>query len=266
MLLKVIQVNVEWFRFFDELRDFLISENPDIINMQEVSDGEFWGDWSCDDYLDQLAKDLKMESSFHPTLSRVFAIGKVSYWEATLSRFPFVKTTKLILQDMAYREYPQDHGLFTADTKYDRYKYAQELPLWLLITHIDLWDIVIRNMCVHCHVSESCQETDEIYNDAVYINDHLQSDTNIPTLLTGDFNISQQSKSIELLCETMKHATYDKWNTLNVDIHPAFQNDLWPEWHGIDHVFTRDIEVVSCEVKKVDVSDHYPVVCELEVQ
>jgi hypothetical protein len=41
--MKLIHLNVESFKYFDALVDFLASEKPDILSLVEVTDGAFFG-------------------------------------------------------------------------------------------------------------------------------------------------------------------------------------------------------------------------------
>lgn len=41
--MKLIHLNVESFKYFDAVVDFLEKEKPDIISLVEATDGDFFG-------------------------------------------------------------------------------------------------------------------------------------------------------------------------------------------------------------------------------
>jgi len=88
----------------------------------------------------------------------------------------------------------------------------------------------------------------------------------VPTIFTGDLNIRNESMAIKTLQEKMIQQSQKFTNTLCRSSHPLFQNEPEHRGYGIDHIFTRDITVASCEVKSdVIVSDHLPLVLDFSL-
>jgi endonuclease/exonuclease/phosphatase (EEP) superfamily protein YafD len=54
-------------------------------------------------------------------------------------------------------------------------------------------------------------------------------------------------------------------NTLCRSIHPLFQKEPNHAGLGIDHIFTKNISVLSCDVQNVVISDHLPLILQFEI-
>jgi predicted RNase H-like nuclease len=72
--MKLVHLNVESFKYFDALVDFLEMEKPDILSLVEASDGTFFGSQGGEqrDYLSELCQKFGWNSVFHPTVFRDF--------------------------------------------------------------------------------------------------------------------------------------------------------------------------------------------------
>ena len=72
--MKLIHLNVESFKYFDALVDFLEREKPDILSLVEVTDGVFFGSQGGKqrDYISELSRKFGWNSVFHPTIFRDF--------------------------------------------------------------------------------------------------------------------------------------------------------------------------------------------------
>lgn len=123
----------------------------------------------------------------------------------------------------------------------------------------------MRLLTVHFHVSYECFETLQIWQDAERVVDYLNAHGDIPTILTGDFNIRNESMAIKTLREKLNQESHQFVNTLCRTIHPLFQNEPHHPGLGIDHIFTSGIIVSSCEIRDVEVSDHLPLVLDFSL-
>lgn len=159
-----------------------------------------------------------------------------------------------------------DHLVFSDKPKYERYPYAWKWLFPFLVTHVQTEQGIIRLLTTHFHVSYECLETLQIWQDAEKIVEYLDThDQNIPSILTGDFNIRNESMAIKILREKMTQHSENFTNTLCRSIHPYFQNVPQGDGLGIDHIFTRNISVSSCEVQEVAVSDHLPIILNFDL-
>jgi predicted RNase H-like nuclease len=71
--MKLIHLNVESFKYFDALVDFLEAEKPDVLSLVEATDGDFFDSrGQRRDYLGELKQRFGWNSVFHPTVFRDF--------------------------------------------------------------------------------------------------------------------------------------------------------------------------------------------------
>jgi endonuclease/exonuclease/phosphatase (EEP) superfamily protein YafD len=71
--------------------------------------------------------------------------------------------------------------------------------------------------------------------------------------------------AIRTLRQKLEQQTSWFTNTLCRGIHPLFQKEPHHSGLGIDHIFTKDIAVDSCQLREVEVSDHLPVVLDFSL-
>jgi hypothetical protein len=265
--MKLIHLNVESFKYFDALVDFLEVEKPDILSLVEASDGCFFGSEGGQqrDYIWELCAKFKWNAVFHPTIFRDFWSHKVSLGAAVLSSHNVSVIGMDTLGDWP-SIWPHDHIVFSDKPKYERYPYAWKLNMPLLITEIHTENWPLKLLTAHFHVSYECLETLQIWQDAEKIVDYLNThEDNMPTILTGDLNIRNESMAIKTLSEKLTQQSGSFINTLCRSIHPTFFDKPWHQWLWIDHIFTKNISVSSCEVREVEVSDHLPLVLDFSL-
>lgn len=264
--MKLIHLNVESFKYFDALVDFLEVEKPDILSLVEASDGDFFGSWggSQRDYIWELCQKFGWNSVFHPTVFRDFWRYTIWLWAAVLSQFPISTDAMKTLWEGSSL-WPSDHVVFSDKPKYERYPHAWKWLFPLLVTRIKIWESSLKLITTHFHVSYECLETLQIWQDAEKVAKCV-SDNDESIILTGDLNIRNESMAIRTLSENMLQQSGGFTNTLCRSIHPIFSHHPAHEWLGIDHVFTRDITVNSCEVRdEALVSDHLPLVLDFSL-
>lgn len=265
--MKLIHLNVESFKYFDALVDFLETEKPDILSLVEASDGTFFGSQGGEqrDYLSELCQKFGWNSVFHPTVFRDFWTYRIGFGAAVLSHFPLHIKNTLYLGESEPSIRSHDHISFSDRPKYERYPYAWKLNLPFLITEIKTEKWSIQLLTAHFHVSYDCLETLQIWQDAEKVAEYVDTiDHAIPTILTGDFNIRNESMAIKTLREKMTQQSESFTNTLCRSIHPYFQRV--PEGGlGIDHIFTKNVSISDCAVREVVVSDHLPLVLDFSL-
>ena len=258
--MKLIHLNVESFKYFDALVDFLETEKPDILSLVEATDGDFFWIGNQRDYIGELSKRFGWNSVFHPSVFRDFWSYKIAFGAAVLSRFPIHMEEKMYLEWDRAKTVSEDYPLFTDRPKYERYPYAWKLPMPFLSTSIETEEGKVRLLTTHFHVSYECLESYQIWQDAEKIAEYVSTLDHTPLILTGDFNIKNNSMAIKTIAEILTQQSQNFINTLTPSIHPLFKNEPEHLGHGVDHIFTRDITVGSCELRDVVVSDHLPLV------
>lgn len=266
--MKLIHLNVESFKYFDALIDFLETEKPDILSLIEVTDGSFFGPqgWLQRDYLEELCQKFGLNVVYHPTVFRDFGDYAIALGAAVLSRFPVLLESAQYFGEQKPTKVPHDHVSFSDKPKYERYPYAWKWSLPFLVTQIETEQGIVRLLTAHFHVSYDCLETLQIWQDAERVVEYLNTVDSTPTILTGDLNIRNESMAVKTISDKLIQHSQGFKNTLSPSIHPYFQRV--PEWEGlgIDHIFTRDIRVVSCEVREnIILSDHLPLVLDFSL-
>lgn len=78
------------------------------------------------------------------------------------------------------------------------------------------------------------------------------------TILLGDFNMEEDNDNIKLLSTKIKNNSYLIEG--NNKTYPSNKPNI-----KIDYIFTKNILVKKCEIIKKIVSDHYPVIIDIEI-
>lgn len=266
--MKLIHLNVESFKYFDALVDFLEAEKPDILSLVEATDGSFFGTQGGEkrDYLWELSARFGWNSVFHPTVFRDMGNYHISLGAAVLSRFPLTTQDKLYFGEQRPTIVPNDSISFSDKPKYERYPHAWKWSFPFLVTQVQTEGWPVRLLTAHFHVSYECLETLQIWQDAERVVEYLNAhDQDIPTILTGDFNIRNESMAIKTIREKLTQHSENFTNTLCRSIHPIFLDKPGHPWLWIDHIFTQNVSVSTCEVREVEVSDHLPLVLDFSL-
>ena len=265
--MKLIHLNVESFKYFDALVDFLENEKPDILSLVEATDGTFL--WSQGgeqrDYIGELSRKFSWNSVYHPTVFRNFWDYQIGFGAAVLSHFPISVENKQYFWEQQPTILPHNHIVFSDKPKYERYPHAWKLSLPFLITKIQTEQGTIRLLTAHFHVSYECLETLQIWQNAERVAEYVEGADNTPLIFTGDLNIRNESMAIKTLSEKMTQQSRDFTNTLTPSIHPVFQLNLADPLRPIDHIFTKNVSVSDCQVREVVVSDHLPLVLDFSL-
>jgi len=255
MKLKILQLNIEKGRFIDKVIDFIIKENFDIINLQEVAGGIITYDEI--DCLQILKKSLN------------------NYW------FRLAPDYKRIDDENSY----QGNAVFVKNI----YGFEQEEVLWykkfLSLTEKECKDFVLlpRNALavkikinnqslwtINAHLPwtkraeiESQARTElsgKIYEFIKTINDFF--------VLTGDFNSSPLTKAVMQFVDVARNLIVENKikNTLNSRTHRA-ANFIFPEGAAVDYILvSKNLKVNSFRVlENIDLSDHLGLMAEIEI-
>jgi endonuclease/exonuclease/phosphatase family metal-dependent hydrolase len=268
--MKIVQLNAWAFRHFEAILEFLKKENPDIINLQEVEFGHPERDpKAAINYFEILKEELKMEGVFAPWKRVDLGNGKfyefgnafltnleiVDYgvqFEPTLKPFKIVSSDDEAFQVMAKNDKSKYYVLFE-DTKNF---------VWSVLKYKDK---LIRNLTTHYTVSYKCTEISQMINSTKSIINFLNNTKELPTILTGDLNIHDKSRTIKLFSEKLKLANPGLKNTLTTTFHPVFKDNPKAEGYALDYIFQTGFEVLNWRCPEVAISDHLPVIAEVEL-
>jgi len=262
--MKVIQINICGGCFIEDLVAFLKAENPDIINMQEVNTGQFISENRDINNWEILKKELGMEGFYAPRGGRRVENGKINnFGNAFLTKLEIVDHGVFFHPDLPrYEVYDSQSPLFYETDRNILYAYSFEEPVNYVWCVLKYKGQLIRNITTHFTVSYKCTETIQIIRQTKELLYFIDSVREMPTVFTGDLNISETSRSIEMLGKKLEPASKIIKNTLNPKVHGVFKNE--PNGLKVDHVFQKGFSVVSCTSPEVNISDHLPVVAELE--
>jgi endonuclease/exonuclease/phosphatase family metal-dependent hydrolase len=268
--MKIIQLNAWHFKYLHEMVDFLKQEKPDIINLQEVSSGKFnYCDPAVYHPFEYLKKELNMDGMFAPFSGFRDQDGSLSQsGNGFLTSLEIVDMGAIFEKSLpAYTEYSEKDEMIQTILLNDKSKYYNvfEEPknvLWSVLKTAE--GKYIRNLTSHFTVSYDCVETIQHIQQARSVIDYISGVKQMPTIFTGDLNIHDRSASVAKLSEVLEMVNTDTKNSLNKLIHPIFKyTDC--EALRVDYIFQKGFKVLDYSVPDITVSDHLPVIAELEL-
>ncbi len=250
MRFKFIQLNL-WFsgKLLENAINFLNKEKPDIVALQEV----YWPQSNRNDSRFMSLQILKKELGLHHIdfAPSFLDVGEEdSLWGlAVLSKYPITNSQSTFIS-----------GSFNA---YVREKMTDfgDLPRNLQHTSIKVNSSLIHVLNVHgiWGFDEDDNERRLAMADKII----SQIPFNEPTIVCGDLNVGQHTKTIARL-ERQLH------NVFKGELVTSFNTNVKKEGNFassvVDFVFVSNhLRVVNHSAPDVNVSDHLPLVCEFEV-
>ena len=232
--LRVLTFNIHSGRDFDgsyhldQTIALIHKINPDICGLQEVD--RFWERSNFDDQTEKIARSLKMNSFWAPTLID----GRKEYGIILLSKFPIVSSHKIKLHNpqMVYRpgKLTEDRFLIWSTVRPNK-----EDCLGFGVTHLGF--------------SEKEQKAQIV---------EILSAVKDPCILVGDFNMGSGEIPMLKLKEKLKDTNPGGEIVTEPNKEPKKQRD---------HIFvSQKIQIRDYQVVKSEVSDHYPVWADLEIE
>lgn len=253
MRFKFIHCNIlNGGRLMDNLVQFLVREQPDILAMQEVYAG---GDTQLEPRFRsitvlQAATRLDYHT-FAPTHNEPHSSILVPSGNAVLSRFPAIQEAVWFF-DVPYQASLVDDG-----------RGFSHFPCNLQHTRLDLNGIALHVFNTHGIWDRHGQDNPRRLNMGKIIAERMAGLR--PAILCGDFNVNEGTKTIDRLGEQLINVfAPDRRKT-------SFNVARKPKKSGytsavVDFIFTsKDLKTLSYRQPDVDVSDHLPLVCEFEM-
>lgn len=253
MTFKFIQINIFKGKYLSDLLDFLKSENPDFISMQEVTTGGF--NLYFDKHVslfDLLGDCLKMHGVFHGDLKLAGDPSSV-FGNAVFSKKRILKSNVVVLKKF--------RPVTNAELDGESGEIREQIDRHLLDAEIDLGTSTIHIMSWHGAWTAPPHDTQETLRQARLVYDYVKTISS-PFILGGDLNAIIESKAVgmigELASNLMMNSGVDM--TTNIKVHK-----IAPRGFLIDYIFTsKHFELIKLEVPQITVSDHLPVVASLE--
>lgn len=248
--LKFIQVNIYKGKYLDSLLDFLKSHDPDFVSMQEVTAGELN---LCDNNL-ELFEYFKKRLGLKGVLDKVMQpvdSPKSYLGNVVFSKYQIFGSKSLVLK--TFEE-------FTL-AKFNDFKSFTKFPRNLLSVECVLDGQKISAISWHAAWTAPPTDTEETLRQAKEVADFLKN-LKEPFILGCDMNAVPQSKVAGLINQSAVNLMMNSGvlQTTHLKIHK-----IAPRGFMIDYIFTSPhFKLKKLEVPQVTISDHLPVVAELE--
>lgn len=241
--MKLIQLNIWGGRLVDALNEFVRSESPDILCLQEAIDidrGRGALFTSVSEIRDIMGADYYYMS---PVFSFNYMHRKAHFGNCIISKLPIISQETVFTG----REY---------EVNFDWTKHTQNIRN-LQHVQIELAPNEILNVFNHHghHNYDHKRGDAETKRQCAIIADKIKAVSG-KTILTGDFNLIPSSESLDPLNELLRNLTIEANLTTT-------RNILTSKTETCDYIFTsKDIEVVHFNVAAALVSDHQALVME----
>ncbi len=251
MKIKIVSLNL-WNggRLFAPMRDFLVDQQADIYCLQEVYDGH-------DDQLEDRYRTVELLKAAFPDYMAYFAPvyadtrvdGDIEEGNFILSRFPLIERENFFI-DVPFARLSQDN---TTDFS------GFPSPLQRVVMEVGGKKLTLMN--VHGPVNHNGTEDTPR---RLHLRDRILERVTEYTIVAGDFNLQPQTQTISGLEAKLQTVfVHDRGTSFNLS-----RKDLvkYPGYATavVDMMFaTPSLRVLSGEMPQVDVSDHLPLVAEL---
>lgn len=249
---KFIQVNIYKGKYLDALLEFLKSESPDFISMQEVTTGKLNSTEDERNLFEVIKNELGYSGAYNED-SKLKGFPDSMFGNAVLSRFPVVDTKVLVLRKFR----PMTKEEIESDER-----------IWGIIARHVLDLIVnvngqkIHAMSWHGAWTAPPADTPETLRQAKMVARYLKS-LSEPFILGVDMNNTAQSKTAQIIDEVA--VNHMKGSGVLQTTHPKIHK-IAPRGYLIDYIYSSEhFNLKSLRVPQVTVSDHLPVVAQLEI-
>jgi endonuclease/exonuclease/phosphatase family metal-dependent hydrolase len=281
--MKLLHLNVEQFKLFDNIKQFVKDTDPDIICMQEaINSPEGYPliplmvshQIPLGPYLEYFQSE-GYKVVFEPMLIREFSKGMAhNFGNCILVKNGIEIIIKEVLWDQplgttqSIRNLDTDNQV-SGKIKSDRnsvYQYIQqETKNYIILTLQSPDQKQFKIATTHWMATASCSECESHIRMAKQFQEYIKNET-FQIILTGDFNITIESGVNSLLpLSNSMHTRTSFANTLDRNIHYIHINNLIPKGLGVDHIMTKNLNQLSVELIQETLSDHQGLWVEFEV-
>lgn len=252
MFIKLLQLNIYKGKFLDQVIDFVKKNNIDILNFQEVTSGNLsFDNINC---FNAIKTRLEVQGNI------VVCCRQTGQTDAYLGNATFYKKNfRVLKKEIIWLKNYQE----IADFKTRRIQDDPRSALSLLFGKEDKTIQIINT-----HLAWGPDPKDRKYklNQAEKLYKYVQG-LSIPFILTGDFNVTPDSKIVSWFNTLGRNLTVENQitNTLNPHTHKA--RELFPQGWAVDYIFIhKSIKVKSFRiVDEIDLSDHFGLLVEFEI-
>lgn len=253
MKIKILTLNIWGGELLGNVINFIRKEDPDIVLLQEVNNG-MDGLNSKFRSLDILRKELGFPyCSFEPLFVGIRSGNKIPQGNAIFSRFP-IKSSRAVFFDIPFRELKLESGNTQKPEN-------QFIPMGMLKANIEIDKKDFNAYSVHGIWGFDGKDNARRLEMSETIVSEIKDKDNV--ILAGDFNLNPNTntiKNIEVYLQNifsneltstfnMKHKNIPGYATAVVDM----------------ILVSKHFQVVNHYMPNVDVSDHMPLICEIEI-
>ncbi len=236
---------------FDPLIDFLQKENADVLNLQEVYDGKdpsLEKRFRC---LDILTKELGYSFfSFTPSFIDTSSGQDLPWGNVILSKYPLQEKETIFFKGSPDRFNLKDTSpwRFPRNIQHVQVQISKDTLLNVFNTH-GIW-------------GKDAKDNKNRLSMSKIICEQIKNKQHV--ILSGDFNVDQNTKTIENieqhLINVFKNELKTTFNIKQKGTKAGFAKSV------VDMVFvSKDIRVTQHSCPDVNISDHLPLMCVFEV-
>ncbi|MCR4324476.1 MAG: endonuclease/exonuclease/phosphatase family protein [Candidatus Curtissbacteria bacterium] len=256
MTLKFIQANIFMGKYLDSLIDFIKDEDPDIVTMQEVTACDFnlYEDKSAHIF-DVIGEKTGLEGVFDPVMELA---GKpdAEFGNAVFSKYEVTKHKVLVLKEfrpVTWEELEATEGRPGINPQVEKHAVDAIVDVGGTKIHVVSW---------HGAWVSHAEDSPESIRQAQIVADYLET-LEDPFIVAGDLNVGPQTETIGLINKVANNLMMN--SGVRQTTHPTVHK-IAPRGYLIDYIFTSShFKVKSLKVPEIIVSDHLPVVAELQI-
>ena len=240
--MKILQLNMWGGRLEDQILDLIKKEDPDIVCLQEainVPGGRAAFFLTSDDIQKETNLDFKY---FAPTFEANFMTRKMTYGNCILSKLPIIKCHTVF----TYLNFAKNHDIIFGQNNMRNLQH-------IIIEH-EKEKLNILNHHGY-HIPKNKDGNDETLRQCKLIVNYIKK-LEGPVILTGDFNLSPHSKSLEQINNILRN--------LSIEFQlKTTRNKLTHKTEVCDYIFINNyITVKDFRASEDEVSDHKALILE----
>lgn len=248
---KFITLNIlEGGLFFDNIIEFFDKEKPDIVVMQEVTNGKDSKSPRHHRSLEELKKYFKNYNYHYVSdfiMTKHSPIEPLEFGNAIFSRFP-IKNTSVTYYNASFNS--------NYTKPFQGADYSDD-PCDIQHAEIDINGTIVNVFNTHGVWGLEGGDNDRRLAMSEAIVKEIKDRNNV--ILAGDFNVRPNTKTIESiekhLINVFKNELTSTFNMRHKE-HPGYATSV------VDMIFVSPtIKILEHICPDVDVSDHYPLVC-----
>ncbi len=254
MNIKIITLNIEHGgKLLDDAISFLNEQDPDILFLQESQETDQVTTKLHYKTVTEVTKRTQLPYHvFSPFCEFVFGEVRIFHGNAVFSKYPLT-----FLETVYFVGSYETADFFGAQERHD----YSELPHAMQITSVQLPHCTVQLLNVHGVWGRDGEDSE--IRDAMVDKIIRKIDPTHPTIAAGDFNFQAYTHAARRLEEQL-HSVFGQ--TLTSTFNMRRKTDPGFATASVDMIYvSKNVPVLSSACPQVEVSDHLPLVCELEL-